>query len=118
MQPEPMKQAEEQMRELDARIVEALERAPRVIVPEGFAARVAARVPAQRVSVYRRTRIKASRYGMGAAVAGLIVLAIVMLTLAPRVQDNGAFWKAMEWTFCAQFCVLAAWLGLGRRGVE
>src|SRR5437868_15066041 len=99
MQPEPMKQAEEQMRELDARIVEALERAPRVIVPEGFAARVAARVPAQRVCVYRRTRIKASRYGMGAAAAGLIVLEFVILRLAPGVQDNGAFWQAWEETF-------------------
>ena len=121
MQPEPMKQeideVAQQMRELDARIVAALERRPGVQVPEGFAARVAAQLPARRVSAYRQVRLKATRYGVSAAAACLIVLAVAMLGLAPA-QIDGPFWKAMEWTLCAQFCLLAAWLGVWRRGFE
>ena len=122
MQPELTKQENPELaqaaRELDARIVAALERAPHAQVPEGFAARVAARLPARRVSAYRQVRLKATRYGVTAAAACLIVLAVAMLGLAPRTQIDGPFWKAMEWTLCAQFCLLAAWLGVWRRGLE
>jgi hypothetical protein len=118
MQPEPMNQADEQMRALDGRIVDALECAPRVRIPEGFAARVAARVPARRVSAYWLARIRATRYGVRVAIAALIVLAVAMLVLAPHTTGGGPFWKLMEWTLCAQFCVLAGWLALWRFRIE
>jgi hypothetical protein len=38
-----------------------------------------------------------------------------MLLLAPRTTLHSTFWTALEWTLCAQFVVLAMWLGVWRR---
>lgn len=105
-------------RELDARVVEMLERAPQVRIPEDFAARVAASIPADSLRVraaHMYARIPARRIGYSVAGACLLVLALAMLALAPRTAHS-TFYLAIELTLAAQFCVLAAWVAMPRRG--
>ena len=122
MQPDPMNR--EQLaatrhegdhaagRAFEMRIVHALEQAPRVRIPEDFAARVAAQVPASTVRL-RTVRVRARRIGVSVAAACLIALAIAMLALAPHTTHN-TFYIALEWTLAAQFCLIAAWIGKPR----
>jgi hypothetical protein len=121
MHPEPLIHPEDHTRiardtedrALDARIVGALEESPRVQIPTDFAARVASRIPV-RTAHLRTARIQARRVGYIVAAACLIVLAVAMLALATR-SSHSAFYIALDWTLAAQFCVLAAWLGMPRR---
>jgi hypothetical protein len=121
MHPEPLINPEDHTRiardtadrALDARIVRALEEFPRVQIPTDFAARVASRIPAHTARL-RSARIQSRRFGYTIAAACLIVLAVAMLAVAPRASHN-TFWIVMECTLCAQFCLLAAWLGMPRR---
>jgi hypothetical protein len=100
--------------QIDARIVAALERAPEVRIPEGFAASVAARVPAAQESLSPHTY--AIRYGKAAMVACMVLCAAAMLLLAPRATGHAIFWMSLEWVLCAEFCVLAASLGMWLAG--
>jgi hypothetical protein len=105
-----------EMRLLELRITEALERPARVEVPEGFAARVAQRLPKRTARVM--PEIRASQFGFAAMMVSLVVLLAAMVLLAPRATSHAIYWTALEWTFCAQFCALAVWVGIGRRGTE
>jgi hypothetical protein len=101
-------------RSMDMRIVRALEQAPQVRIPQDFAARVAARVPANTVRL-RAARVQVGRVGFSVAAVCLIVLAIAMLAFAPRTTHS-TFYLALEWTLAAQFCLIAAWMsGFTRR---
>jgi hypothetical protein len=101
-------------RSIDMRIVRALEQAPQVRISEDFAARVAARVPANTVRL-RAARVQVGRVGFSVAAVCLIVLAIAMLAFAPRTTHS-TFYLALEWTLAAQFCLIAAWMsGFTRR---
>jgi hypothetical protein len=115
-----MRQAEDRASEreladraMDMRIVRALEQAPQVRISEDFAARVAARVPANTVRL-RTARVQVGRVGFSVAAVCLIVLAIAMLAFAPRTTHN-TFYLALEWTLAAQFCLIAAWIAMPRR---
>jgi len=101
---------------LDLRIVQALERAPEVRIPEDFAARVAASVPARTVQL-RHARLAgpapARRAAYLAAVVCLVVLAAGMLALAPH-SGQRMFYLVLESLLAAQFCLLAAWVARPR----
>jgi hypothetical protein len=83
-----MKQMTEQ--QMDASIVEVLEQKPAVMVPAGFAARVAmaaASSPVQAPGLRFRLAQRVS-VGQIAAIAALVLLVVAMFALAPRVAGN------------------------------
>jgi len=90
---------------LERKILLALETAPRVDVPEGFAARIARQLPPQPAVV-----LTPARYGLRAAVACVAVLIALMLVSAPLAMGNSTLWLSLESIFCAQFGLLAVWL--------
>jgi hypothetical protein len=90
---------------LDARILRALETAPHVQIPEGFAARVAGRVP-PRPSLVLTSR----RYGHLSAVLCVLVLIGLMLTFAHRAAGSSLYWFSIESIISAQFVLLTVWL--------
>jgi hypothetical protein len=97
--------AEDKLNSLDARIILALESAPRPEIPAGFAARVARQLPARPMVV-----LAPGRYGPRAALACLLVLMVLMLALAHKATGSSLYWSSLEWIFCAQFAALAVWL--------
>jgi hypothetical protein len=97
--------AEDKLNSLDARIILALESAPRPEIPAGFAARVARQLPARPMIV-----LTPGRYGQRAALACLLVLLVLMLAIAHKATGSSLYWSSLEWIFCAQFTALAAWL--------
>ena len=103
-----------QMRSLDAQVVEVLERKPRVMVPEGFAARVALQASELRAQV----PVRLPGFGTAAVVIGAVLSGVAMLLLAPRTAGHDVFWMALQWMLCGQFCLLTAWLGISRQGSE
>jgi hypothetical protein len=108
--PDSFGRSRDQAHPLESRITQALEQAPPVTAPEGFAARVMAGLPehaAQSVPPLRR-----SYFGFAAVAASLVVLLAAMLWLAPRATGHALYWMGFEWILCAQFCVAAVWLGL------
>ena len=114
MQDEPVKSFDEMF---EARMTRALERVPEMAIPEDFAARVAGRLPKRR-AVSSWPALRATRFGQGAGVVCLLALLAAMLLLALRANLHSVFWTGLEWTLCAQFVVLAMWLGVWRRQVE
>jgi hypothetical protein len=92
---------------LDARILFALKTAPRPQIPAGFAARVARQLPPRPAVV-----LTPERYGRLAAAGCLVVLLALMLVFAHRATGTSLYWSAIEWIFCAQFVLLAVWLGV------
>jgi len=103
-----------QMRKLDAQVVEVLERKPRVVIPEGFAARVASQASTLRMPASMR----ATRFGVTAVAVCAVLSAAAMLVLAPRTVSHDMFWMALQWMLCGQFCALTAWLALSRHETE
>ena len=103
-----------QMRSLDAQVVEVLERKPRVMVPEGFAARVALQASTLRV----HAPVRAPRFATAAVAIGAVLSGVAMLLLAPRTAGHDPFWMALQWMLCGQFCLLTAWLALSRHETE
>jgi hypothetical protein len=93
----------------DATITRALEAQPAVTIPEGFAARVMASLPAQPKVRVRRSVAKVAAT---AAVAGLIV---GLCWLAPHARpsfDSVAF--DMELLMLCELAGVAAWLSMRR----
>jgi hypothetical protein len=88
---------------LNARIISALETAPRTEIPSGFAARVAGHAPVL-------PAVSTGRYGDRAAVACLLGLIGLMLACAFKMTGHSVFWTSLEWIFCVQFGLLAVWL--------
>ncbi len=101
----------------DERITRALETAPDVLVPEDFALRVSARMPAEGKPV-REFVPAASRVGSAVSFVALALLAVVMLALAPWASSTGrGTLIALDWVLCAEFVGLAVWMApaLGTR---
>ena len=96
---------------LDARILRALETAPRLEIPSDFAVRIARQLPPLPVAI-----LSPARYGYRAAVACLIVLLALILALARRATGTSIFWVSMEAIFCAQFALVAVWLAVRNAG--
>ena len=93
------------------RIVQALEAAPRVAVPDDFAVRLMARVPAQRQPRYvlRRPWMMQPRVGRTLAAAALVLLLAGMVIAAPRTTGSGE-WLLLQSLLFAQFAALLLWL--------
>lgn len=97
-------------RELERRIVGALETAPAVTIAEDFAARVRAKLPArQAVSVTQ------TRYGRNAMWAAVGVLLVALLAMAMHGAERSVVGVMLEWILCGEFVLLAVGLGMGRR---
>jgi hypothetical protein len=90
---------------LDARIIVALETAPRPEIPAGFAARITRQLPPRPALV-----LTPVRYGRRAAAACLVVLMVLMLAFARPANPGSLYWFSIEFIFCAQFVALAVWL--------
>ncbi|MGA3227509.1 MAG: hypothetical protein ABSC65_27340 [Acidobacteriaceae bacterium] len=97
--------AEDKLNPLDARIIRALETAPRSRVPVGFAARVAAQLPSR-----AEVALTPARYGQRAAMVCLWLLVALMLVFTHRAAGTSPYWFAIQSIFCAQFALLAVWL--------
>jgi hypothetical protein len=100
----------EEMDELEIRLTRALEQAPVVAIPEDFALRVAAAVPALRTAALRE--ISVPTLSVGNLVAGVVA---VLLVAAMFVVGWWGGSRAMVWAEVGlgiEFAVLTAWLGL------
>lgn len=96
---------------LEAAIQRALEACPAVEVPESFAARVRASLPARTRPRRRRSR------GQMAGILSAAVLVMAMCWLAQRAQPsfaNLAF--DLELAMMAELSGVAAWLGMRHSG--
>jgi hypothetical protein len=89
--------------ELDRRIVLALETAPRLAIPAGFAARVMAQLPTRRT-----VAVTPARYGYRMGAACLFLVLALMVAFAH--QGTSVFGASLEWTLFLQFAVVAIWL--------
>jgi hypothetical protein len=96
---------------LEARILRALETAPRLEIPSDFAARVARQRPPLPVPI-----LSPARYGYRAAVACLVVLLALILAFARRAMGTSVFWLSIESIFSAQFALVAVWLAVRNAG--
>ena len=114
---------EKLMAELDARLVRALEARPMVTIPEGFAARVAAQVPARREGVRLAVRgdvaLTPRHYGRNAMVTCMVVLGVALLV---AFSMNGVAVPMMVqvtvWILYAQFLGLVVWFGVKGGGLR
>lgn len=108
-QNEPMPTATEL---LDQRIVRALEAAPEVRIPAGFAARVASQLPARRPVSLTQTH-----YGQSALFLGILATLAAMVALA--VHTNGHLTFGLpESLLLAQFVALAVWFTVRRASLS
>ena len=94
-------------------IVKALESAPDVAVPDGFAARLMARVPqrTERRYVLRQTLHAESHVGRRLAFGALPVLVAGMLLLAPHTAGSQT-WLMLQGLLFAQLVALLLWMGI------
>ena len=97
-------------------IVHALEAAPHVEVPDDFAARLMARLPAQPLTPPRRRFVPEQpwhaqvRVGRTFTAVALVVLLAGMLLAAPRTTGS-VEWLLLQSLLFAQFAALLLWLG-------
>jgi hypothetical protein len=96
-------------RNLDHRIVAALEQPPDLsaAIPNDFAARVAAKVPAK-----RPVTVRATNYGRRAMWFGLIVLLAAIVIFSSQRADQSIAIIAVECLLVAQFLAIITWLSL------
>jgi hypothetical protein len=93
----------------DALLTRTLERKPQVVVPEGFAARVAAALPPQKP--HRAPR----RVGSLMAIAAAMAVTLTMFALAPAARpDLTSFAFDMELLMLVQLAGIGWYFGLRR----
>lgn len=90
---------------MDERLTRALERKPAVVVPAGFAARVAGQVP-----VRKAVAMPTVRYGLLTAQIGMGVLLLALVMVAMHSAGRTVFGVVVEWVLCAELVGLAVWL--------
>jgi hypothetical protein len=103
----------EPMRELDERVVRALERVPDVdqLIPADFATRVAERVPVRKI-----ISVTPTYYGRRMMVICGVVLLVLLFGLAAKGMDRSIIGSVLQWSLVTQFLVLAIWLATRRWG--
>jgi hypothetical protein len=94
---------------LERKIQTALEATPRLEVPAGFAARVAAVLPPR-----PEIALTPRRYGVRVAMICLLALVVVLPALAPKIPGSSLYWLSIQTLFCGQFVLVTVWL-VGRR---
>jgi hypothetical protein len=98
---------------LDARLVQALEARPEIVIGEDFAARVASQVtPRKAIALTPR------HYGRNMIFVCVVTLAIAMVGISAVGAYGTPLMKIVNWVLCAQFIGLVAWLGLRRSRME
>jgi hypothetical protein len=90
---------------LEAKIARSLEIAPEFEIPAGFAARIAAQVPA-----LEPVALTPRHYGRNAAFVSVGVLLALIVVFAQRSTGNSLLWSSIEWIFCVQLALVAFWL--------
>jgi hypothetical protein len=94
--------------ELDLRILHALETAPDLQIPADFADRVTSKLPAR-----RPISLTPTHYGRNAMVIGMVVTLVALLALTRHNGTHAAFSLAQS-LLLAQFVALAVWLSIRR----
>ena len=92
---------------LEARITRALETAPEVSIPSGFAARIASQLPP-----LANATLTPRRYGRNVAVVCMAMLLALILVFAHRATGTSLLWSSIEWLFSVQFALVAVWLAV------
>ncbi len=103
---------------LDAKIVQALEARPEVLIPAGFAARVASQVRAPRPAVRRAVLLRPTYYGLKTMAASLVALAVMLIALLTNHTGHTAIGMTVEWIIYVQLLAFAIWLSLRRAGIR
>ena len=110
----------------DRRLTSALEAAPDLVIPEGFAARVLSGLPAQhpsrlqsRLITFRRPSmanlpaLPTPTVGRHASYAAAVILISAMLLTAAHPEGPTHFGATiLEWSLTAEFILLTLWLTL------
>lgn len=100
-----------QDRHEEDRLTRALERAPSVIVPADFTAKVMARIPERKVARYGFLLPQRTHYGRNLMLGGAVLLCCLLIAGAIVWQTTAA-WRLAEWTILAQLAGIALWYGL------
>jgi hypothetical protein len=108
----PDNSSQSAVEDLDQRIVRALETAPEVQVPSGFAARVASQLPAR-----RPVSLTPTHYGRNAMLAGIAATLAALVFLALHSTGPATF-GLLESLLFAQFIALAVWFTVWRYGLR
>lgn len=103
---------------LDAKLVQALEARPEIMIPAGFAARVASKVPARRPAMRRAVLLRPTRYGLKTMAASLVALVVILIALLANHFGHTAIGLTVEWIIYAQLLLLCVWFGLRRAGMS
>jgi hypothetical protein len=96
-------------RELDLRLIRALENAPALQIPADFAARITTRTPA-----HRPVSLSPTYYGYYAMLISMVVLLAAMLILARHTVDHTTLGLTLHWVLCAQFIAIGVWISAHR----
>jgi len=96
---------------LDQRVLRALESAPRIDIPDDFAARIARKLPAR-----RPVSLTPTHYGQNAVYLGM-VLALVMLIAMTIYNGRHAAFGLAESLLLTVFIALTVWLSVRRHSV-
>jgi hypothetical protein len=107
-----------EMEKLDAGVERALEQKPAVVVPEGFAARVAAQAASQPISVPLKPRVQRMAMSRVAAILAMVVCAVVLFAVAPRVGNNYAGWPFLIEMLALVQMAAIAWGMVSARGTK
>jgi hypothetical protein len=101
-------------REMDARLLLALEAGPVAPMPDQFTARVMASLPSKRLPDY----VRQTRYGRNTILFCLLLLCAALVISARAVQNGSSAWIAVLWVFFGQLAGIAVWLILQARAVQ
>jgi hypothetical protein len=110
--PELEHELECELKQLDQRIVRALETVPDPHISTDFAARVARQLPAR-----RPVSLTPTHYGQNAMLIGTVVTLCALLALAVHATGHASF-GLLESLLFAQFIALAVWLSVWRYGLR
>lgn len=104
----------------DLRVIDALEHAPAVDIPAGFAARIAAAAPAGRASVLDAS-IRRTYFGYGAMLLSVVALFVALVLLASQMRfsiGHSAIAMTLEWLLFSQLIGLSVWLSVRRSRLQ
>jgi hypothetical protein len=99
-------------RNLDQRILRALETVPGPNIQAGFAARVASQLPARPTVSPTPTH-----YGQKAMLIAMVVTLAALLVLAMQPAAHATF-GLVETLLCAEFIALVVWISVWRYGLR
>jgi hypothetical protein len=98
--------------DLEAALIAVLERKPQAAIPEGFAARVCAELPAGRR--YQSPPHIARTVGYASLSFLLAALAILTIVAPRSLQPSAGFGFVIEAILVLQMSAIALWLGVQR----